>query len=134
MSGQRESRDMNALPDETFRAEVRAWIEANYPPAKRYLPRRPLPPEIMDWFMALSRKGWLAPVWPLEHGGMGLSAAKHLIYVEEMDRHGCARLPERRHALHHGQGEQVGQARRTHTAQVHDAAVIGVQEAVGVQG
>ena len=97
MSGQRESRDMNALPDETFRAEVRAWIEANYPPAKRYLPRRPLPPEIMDWFMALSRKGWLAPVWPLEHGGMGLSAAKHLIYVEEMERHGCARLPD--HAI-----------------------------------
>ena len=97
MSGQRESRDKNALPDETVRAEVRAWIEANYPPAKRYLPRRPLPPEIMDWFMALSRKGWLAPVWPLEHGGMGLSAAKHLIYVEEMERHGCARLPD--HAI-----------------------------------
>jgi alkylation response protein AidB-like acyl-CoA dehydrogenase len=93
----RDERDMNALSDEAFRAELRGWIEANYPPEKRYLPRRPLPPEIMDWFMTLSRKGWLAPVWPREHGGMGLSASKHLIYVEEMERHGCARLPD--HAI-----------------------------------
>jgi alkylation response protein AidB-like acyl-CoA dehydrogenase len=92
-----DPRDMNTLSDEAFRTELREWIVANYPPEKRYLPRRPMPAEIMDWFMALSRKGWLAPVWPREHGGMGLSASKHLIYVEELERHGCARLPD--HAI-----------------------------------
>jgi alkylation response protein AidB-like acyl-CoA dehydrogenase len=92
-----EPRDMNLLSDDQFRLELRSWIEANYPPDKRYLPRRPMPEEIRDWFMALSRKGWLAPIWPREHGGMGLSGAKHLIYVEEMERHGCARLPD--HAI-----------------------------------
>lgn len=92
-----ESRDMNELTDENFRSELRTWIGANYPPEKRYLPRRPMPDEICDWFMALSRKGWLAPVWPRAYGGMGLSGAKHLIYVEEMERHGCARLPD--HAI-----------------------------------
>ena len=92
-----DARDMNELGDEEFRLELRAWIEATYPPDKRYLPRRPMPDEIRDWFMALSRKGWLAPVWPREYGGMGLSGAKHLIYVEELERHGCARLPD--HAI-----------------------------------
>jgi alkylation response protein AidB-like acyl-CoA dehydrogenase len=92
-----ETRDMNLLSDDEFRLELRSWVEANYPQDKRYLPRRPMPEEIRDWFMALSRKGWLAPIWPREYGGMGLSGAKHLIYVEEMERHGCARLPD--HAI-----------------------------------
>ncbi len=92
-----DPRDMNTLSDEAFRSELRGWIIANYPPEKRYLPRRPMPSQIMDWFMTLSRKGWLAPLWPREYGGMGLSLAKHLIYVEETERHGCARLPD--HAI-----------------------------------
>ncbi|WP_204310506.1 acyl-CoA dehydrogenase family protein, partial [Stenotrophomonas maltophilia] len=39
-------------------------------------------------------KGWLAPTWPREHGGMGLSPAKHIIYVEEWGRLGCPRIPD----------------------------------------
>ncbi|MGZ0189703.1 MAG: acyl-CoA dehydrogenase family protein, partial [Alphaproteobacteria bacterium] len=89
--------DYNALPDDAFRQELREWIEANYPEDKRSPPRRLLYAEIEDWFQALSKKGWLAPNWPVEHGGMGLAPSKYVIYVEEMERHGCARLPD--HAI-----------------------------------
>ena len=41
--------------------------------------------------MALSEKGWLAPGWAREYGGMGLSAAKQLAMMEEFERHGAAR-------------------------------------------
>jgi alkylation response protein AidB-like acyl-CoA dehydrogenase len=41
--------------------------------------------------MALARQGWLAPGWPREHGGMGLSPAKQVIFIEELERHGAPR-------------------------------------------
>src|SRR6202020_25626 len=44
------------------------------------------------WYMALSAKGWLAPGWPRELGGMGLSAPKQLAMMEEFERHGVARV------------------------------------------
>ena len=34
----------------------------------------------------------MAPGWPREHGGMGLSAAKQLLMMEEFERHGAARM------------------------------------------
>jgi alkylation response protein AidB-like acyl-CoA dehydrogenase len=44
--------------------------------------------------MTLSRQGWLAPAWPRNYGGMGLSAAKQLLMMEEFERHGVARSPD----------------------------------------
>lgn len=87
-----DTRDMNQLSDDIFRMEIRNWIEATYPahlrnPAKRLHLRDNWP-----WYKALSDKGWLAPGWPREYGGMGLSATKQVIWTEELERHGCARL------------------------------------------
>jgi alkylation response protein AidB-like acyl-CoA dehydrogenase len=48
--------------------------------------------EIGDWYLLLSRAGWLAATWPPAHGGMGLNAAKQMIYAEEMQRVGAPRL------------------------------------------
>lgn len=94
----RDPRDMNALPDEEFRAGLRAFLHAAYPEHLRYLDRRPTIAEIRPWLDALARKGWLAPHWPREHGGMGLSIGKYLIYYDELGRHGTGRLPD--HAIH----------------------------------
>nr|WP_295469448.1 acyl-CoA dehydrogenase family protein [Mesorhizobium sp.] len=94
----RDPRDMNALRDEEFRAELRAFLHAAYPEHLRYLDRRPTIAEIRPWLDALARKGWLAPHWPREHGGMGLSIGKYLIYYDELGRHGTGRLPD--HAIH----------------------------------
>jgi alkylation response protein AidB-like acyl-CoA dehydrogenase len=87
-----EPEDYNAIQDDDFRMTVRRWIEANYPPELRNPPSRLHFNENKVWYFKLAEKGWLAPGWPREHGGMGLSAAKQLIMIEERERHGCARL------------------------------------------
>jgi alkylation response protein AidB-like acyl-CoA dehydrogenase len=86
--------DFNALEDEAFRQLVRRWVEANYPLELRNPRRRLHWRENRPWYMALSRQGWLAPGWPREYGGMGLSASKQLIMIEEFERHGCARVSD----------------------------------------
>jgi alkylation response protein AidB-like acyl-CoA dehydrogenase len=88
------TQDLDALSDDAFRGELRTWLEANYPPELRNPPHRLHLAELRPWYDILSRQGWLAPGWPREWGGMGLSPAKQLIYIEEFERHGCARLPD----------------------------------------
>jgi 3-oxochol-4-en-24-oyl-CoA dehydrogenase len=87
--------DLNELTDDDFRFVVRKWIEENYP---EHLPRfptfRPHRPETEEWYQRLAKRGWLAPGWPREFGGMELSAAKRLIMIEELDRFGCARFSD----------------------------------------
>jgi alkylation response protein AidB-like acyl-CoA dehydrogenase len=87
--------DWNDISDAEFRATFRAWVEANCPADLRYMRKqRPLFDEVAVWYHALAAKGWLAPTWPKQHGGMGLSPAKHMIYVEEWGRLGCPRIPD----------------------------------------
>ncbi|MDQ8728204.1 acyl-CoA dehydrogenase [Bradyrhizobium sp. LHD-71] len=87
-----ERRDWNGLSDADFRACARTFIEANLPRDLRFLPKRIGWAEMKDWYLCLSREGWLAPAWPPAYGGMGLNAAKLLIYDEEMERLGSPRL------------------------------------------
>ncbi len=83
--------DLNELPDDDFRMHVRQWIEANYPPEIRNPPKRLHYKDTKPWYQMLSRKGWLCPGWPKQFGGMDLSPGKQLIFMEEKERHGCAR-------------------------------------------
>jgi alkylation response protein AidB-like acyl-CoA dehydrogenase len=84
----------DALPDEDFRMLVRGWFEREYPGHMRYPPRRLRWHECRDWYLKLSRRGWAAPAWPREFGGMGLSPSKLLIFIEEQERWGVARTPD----------------------------------------
>ncbi len=87
--------DWNEISDAEFRATFRAWVDENCPADLRYMRKqRPLFDEVALWYHALAARGWLAPTWPKEHGGMGLSPAKHMIYVEEWGRLGCPRIPD----------------------------------------
>jgi alkylation response protein AidB-like acyl-CoA dehydrogenase len=87
--------DWNDRPDEEFRAAFRSWVDDNCPVHLRYMRKqRPLFDEVAEWYRALAAKGWLAPTWPKQHGGMGLTPAKHMIYVEEWGRLGCPRIPD----------------------------------------
>jgi len=88
------STDYNAIPDDAFRAEVRAFFEDSYPEELRFLTRRVRMSEIKGWWDTLYRKGWIAPNWPPEWGGMGLDAGKMVIYLEEIERHGIARAAD----------------------------------------
>ena len=105
--------DCNSLPDEEFRTLFREWVLENCPAELRYLRKqRPVYEEVKVWYQALAKKGWLSPVWPREYGGMGLSPAKHMIYVEEWGRLGCPRIPDHGIGLtgplliHHGSEAQ----------------------------
>ena len=86
--------DYNAMSDDAFRREVRAFFEAEYPQELRYLLRRARRAEMQGWWQKLHARGWAAPNWPRAWGGMGLDAGKMLIYVEELERHGIARAPD----------------------------------------
>ncbi len=89
-----EAHDYNSMSDGAFRAEVRAWIEANYPEELRFPTHRLRRRDTKVWYDRLAEKGWLAPNWPQEHGGMGLDPAKRVIFIEENERHGCSRYSD----------------------------------------
>lgn len=86
--------DYNALTDDDFRALVRRFLHENHPPEIRHPAKRLHWDDAGPWYMILSAAGWLAPAWPRQYGGMGLSPAKHLIYVEEFEQFGAARTPD----------------------------------------
>ena len=88
------TRDYNALGDEDFRREVRAYFEAEYPQELRFLLHRARWGDMKDWWRKLDQRGWIAPNWPREWGGMALDAGKMVIYIEELERHGIARAPD----------------------------------------
>jgi acyl-CoA dehydrogenase len=83
---------------ETFRAETRAWLEANCPPEMR----EPVRDEAdvcwggrdwtfkndaqKTWFDACVGKGYTVPDWPKAYGGAGLQPAESKILREEMAR------------------------------------------------
>lgn len=83
--------DWNAVREAEFRREVRQFFESEYPEELRNLPHRPKFAEIEDWHRKLHAKGWVAPAWPTQYGGMGLDAAKLLIFYEEQQRWGVVR-------------------------------------------
>ncbi len=86
--------DWNAMTDDAFRMDLRTWFAQEYPDHLRFLPRRLRWAESHEWWVKLSKKGWLAPNWPSEHGGMGLAPAKLIIYWEESERAGLGRMPD----------------------------------------
>ena len=82
-----------ALTDEEFRLVVRDWIAETYM-LERNLRIRPSFDYARPWYNALSARGFLAPGWPVEHGGSGLSIMKQVVIVEEQERFGCCRMNE----------------------------------------
>lgn len=86
--------DYDALSDGDFRRLVRRFLTENHPAEIRHPAKRLHWDDAEPWYMILSQAGWLAPNWPRQYGGMGLSPAKQLIYVEEFERYGAARTPD----------------------------------------
>ena len=86
--------DWNQLGDAEFKTRVASFVEAHCPSSLRHLGRRPRWSEVGGWYATLAQHGWLAPGWPVAHGGMGLHAARHLLYIEEMERCGAPWMPD----------------------------------------
>lgn len=81
--------DWNALSDADFRATAARFFDDHCPQDLRFAPRRLRWAVVKPWFMLLSQHGWVAPSWPVEWGGMGLSPVKQVIYIEEYARGGA---------------------------------------------
>ncbi|KPK47693.1 MAG: hypothetical protein AMJ77_02280 [Dehalococcoidia bacterium SM23_28_2] len=83
--------DFHFSPEEkAFRQDLRAWLKENVPPDWEGVF---LEEEEKEWRQGrefvkkLSDKGWVAPSWPKEYGGMEASPALQLVYNEEMGYH-----------------------------------------------
>ncbi len=86
--------DWNAMPEAAFRKLLRRFFRAHYPDHLRHVPWRLHWDEIKAWYFTSSRQGWIAPSWPREHGGMALSPARQIAFIEEAERYGVARAPD----------------------------------------
>jgi alkylation response protein AidB-like acyl-CoA dehydrogenase len=75
--------------DRAFREQVRDWIAANCPKDLCNRPLRIDPPELKPWHRKLYERGWIAPHWPIEAGGMGATLTQQIILFEEMSRIGA---------------------------------------------
>ena len=77
---------------DTFRADARAWLEANFPASLRRDAGAPADPEAAQtpsadaelWKRRMGEKGWGTPTWPTEFGGGGLTPAEARIVQAEM--------------------------------------------------
>ena len=86
---------------ETFRADVRAWLEANCPQEMRTPFRSEadicwggrhftFASEAQKlWLERMAERGWTVPDWPKQYGGGGLSPAEAKALRDEMARLGC---------------------------------------------
>ena len=86
--------DWEKMPEPDFRTMLKGFYQKNYPEHMRNVPRRLYWHEIKDWYMTLSKQGWVAPAWPKQFGGMGLNPEKMIAYVEEQEQYGVARAPD----------------------------------------
>jgi len=74
--------------EEVFRKEVREFIQAEAPKVSRGATSE----EALianwernkEWFKKLGERGWIAPAWPEEYGGAGLSTIQQFILNEEL--------------------------------------------------
>jgi len=86
---------------DAFRADTRAWLEANCPPEMR-TPMRSEKDACwggrnfqfqseaqQQWLEAMASRGWTVPDWPSEYGGGGLSPLETKVLKEEMAALGC---------------------------------------------
>ena len=76
--------------DEAFRADVRAWLEANVP--KPALPSGDTREGFalhLEWERKLFDAGYAVVSWPKEHGGLEVDLVKWLIFEEEYYRAGA---------------------------------------------
>ena len=93
-----------------FRAEARLLIESRLPARYRKMAASDAPTEEQpwqvdrisddathrtaaeEWRAALAEKGWIAPHWPLEYGGAGLSSMQQFTLSQELARAGAPRI------------------------------------------
>jgi alkylation response protein AidB-like acyl-CoA dehydrogenase len=73
--------------DIAFRDEVRAFIASDYPADIRAKQDAGIDldkDDYLAWHRVMAKKGWVAPGWPVEYGGPGLSDVRKFLLAEEL--------------------------------------------------
>lgn len=82
--------DLKFTADEiAFQDEVRSFIAENYPAmlrGRRKLERELSKDEHLSWHRVLAKKGWVAPSWPQEYGGLNWTPTQKFIFSHELAR------------------------------------------------
>ena len=85
--------DFRLTPQEqAFRREIRDWLKTNLPdnaPEARLSPDAESMNVYKKFAQRLATKSWVAPHWPKEYGGLGLSVIEQLVFNEEMAEAGA---------------------------------------------
>ncbi len=85
--------DLNYSPDDNaFRADIRAWLDANVPHplrAKVLNHKRLNREDYANWHALLGTRGWSVVAWPKEYGGPGWNPTQRHIWDEECSRIGA---------------------------------------------
>ena len=135
--------DWSDTPEQAaFRSEVRTFVQSRLPERYRNAAMRhnwqhdrasDAPEEheaAMTWTAALGERGWVAPHWPQEYGGAGLTSMEQFIFNQEMATagapnaasvHGIAMLGPT--LIVHGTEEQ----RKEHLPKILSAEVVWCQ-------
>ena len=82
--------------DIDFRNEVRDFIKTSYTSEMKAELRRSKNGSAskdlhVKWQKSLYEKGWIAPNWPVEHGGPGFTTTQNYIFETEMAHAGVPR-------------------------------------------
>jgi acyl-CoA dehydrogenase len=81
--------NVDLTPEErAFRAEVRSFLDANLTDDMRRGQKLttgvyPEPEISRPWHSKLAERGWVAPLWPAEHGGPGWTPVQRFIFEAE---------------------------------------------------
>jgi alkylation response protein AidB-like acyl-CoA dehydrogenase len=75
--------------EEAFRAEARAWLEANIPRTERPAALEARAAWDRAWQRRMYEGGWAGIAWPREFGGRGATLMEQLVWCEEYARAGA---------------------------------------------
>jgi alkylation response protein AidB-like acyl-CoA dehydrogenase len=80
--------------EEAFRADARAWLEANVPrgPRPAGADLRARRDYDLAWQRRMFEDGWAGVSWPREYGGRGTSLMEQVIWYEEYARAGAPEI------------------------------------------
>jgi alkylation response protein AidB-like acyl-CoA dehydrogenase len=86
--------DFNYSPEqETYRQEVRTWLEANQPPPLTAEEKERIDEDLLwdrnkRWHKKLYENGWVGLNWPKQYGGRGATFIEQVIFQQELGRLG----------------------------------------------
>lgn len=80
------------LDDTLLRERFRTFLENIYPGDWRDQTNRLRGADARWWLRTQWERGWRAPGWPVEYGGLGLSLRQQLLIRDEAERFGVARV------------------------------------------